>query len=302
VNATAASIAQLNSSIRTATQAGLPSNELADKRDQLVMKLSQQVGATAVDLGDGTMDVVVGGTTLVAGDSALGMELVGPSQSRGAASTPMVLRTVPGGTPLRVGGTAAGDIAALTSIIPGYQATLDAVAQQLATQVNTLHQTGYDQDGAAGGKVFTDGSGGDTAVTAANLTLAVTSTRKLAAATVDPATAGGTKQADGSWSAVSSDNNMADRLFQQRLSTTGADAGYNSMIVGLGVQAATTSTKLSAQNVISTNIDASRESTSGVNLDEEMTNMLQFQHGYAAAGKLVSAINTMLDDLMNMVR
>jgi flagellar hook-associated protein 1 FlgK len=74
------------------------------------------------------------------------------------------------------------------------------------------------------------------------------------------------------------------------------------MVVGLGVQATTTSTKLSAQSVISTNVDASRESVSGVNLDEEMTNMLQYQHAYAAAGKLVSTINDMLDTLINMVR
>jgi flagellar hook-associated protein 1 FlgK len=39
-----------------------------------------------------------------------------------------------------------------------------------------------------------------------------------------------------------------------------------------------------------------------VNLDEEMTNMLQYQHGYSAAAKLVSTINAMLDDLMNMVQ
>jgi flagellar hook-associated protein 1 FlgK len=190
----------------------------------------------------------------------------------------------------------------MTSIIPGYQKQLDGIAQQLATQVNAAHQTGYDQDGNAGAKFFTDGAGGGTAVTAANLTVALTSTRQVAAATVDPASAGGTLQPDGTWSAVSSDSNLADTLFQQRLLGTGADATYNSMITGLGVQATATSTTLSAQSVISTNVDAAVESTSGVNLDEEMTNMLQFQHGYAAAGKLVSTINQMLDDLMNMVQ
>jgi flagellar hook-associated protein 1 FlgK len=123
----------------------------------------------------------------------------------------------------------------------------------------------------------------------------------VAAATVDPATAGGTLSGS-TWSAVSTDGNLADTLFQQRLLPGGADATYNSMITGLGVQATATSTTLSAQGVISTNVDASVESTSGVNLDEEMTNMLQFQHGYAAAGKLVSTINQMLDDLMNMVQ
>jgi flagellar hook-associated protein 1 FlgK len=302
VNATAASIAGLNQSIKASTQAGLPVNELADKRDQMIMQLSEKIGASTVDMGDGTLNVVVGGTTLVAGNTSLGLELVGPNGSRAAAGTPMVVQTTPGSTPVRVGGEADGDIAAMTSIIPGYQATLDGIAQQLATQVNTAHKTGYDQDGAAGGKVFTDGAGGDTAVTAANLTVAITSTRKLAASTLDPASAGGTLQPDGTWNVVSSDNKMADTLFQQRLLTTGADANYNAMIVGLGVQATTTSTKLSAQSVISTNVDASRESVSGVNLDEEMTNMLQFQHGYQAAAKLVTTIDDMLDSIINMVR
>jgi flagellar hook-associated protein 1 FlgK len=39
-----------------------------------------------------------------------------------------------------------------------------------------------------------------------------------------------------------------------------------------------------------------------VNIDEEMSNLLQYQHAYAAAGQLVSTINDMLDTLINMVR
>ena len=37
----------------------------------------------------------------------------------------------------------------------------------------------------------------------------------------------------------------------------------------------------------------------GVNIDEEMTNMLSFQHAYSAAGRLVTAIDEMLDELIN---
>ena len=40
---------------------------------------------------------------------------------------------------------------------------------------------------------------------------------------------------------------------------------------------------------------------SAVSLDEEMTNMLQFQHAYAAAGQLVSTVQSMMDTLINMV-
>jgi flagellar hook-associated protein 1 FlgK len=38
---------------------------------------------------------------------------------------------------------------------------------------------------------------------------------------------------------------------------------------------------------------------SGVNLDEEMTNMLSFQHAYSAAGRMVTAIDETLDVLIN---
>ena len=69
---------------------------------------------------------------------------------------------------------------------------------------------------------------------------------------------------------------------------TGADATYRKMIVALGVQAATPSNNLRRRTSISTQVDASRDSVSGVNIDEEMTNMLQFQHAYAAAGQLVT--------------
>jgi flagellar hook-associated protein 1 FlgK len=71
------------------------------------------------------------------------------------------------------------------------------------------------------------------------------------------------------------------------------------MIVELGVQAAVTGRNLGIQQVITTQVDAARESVAGVNLDEEMTNMLSFQHAYSAAGRLVTAIDETLDVLIN---
>jgi flagellar hook-associated protein 1 FlgK len=71
------------------------------------------------------------------------------------------------------------------------------------------------------------------------------------------------------------------------------------MIVDLGVEASVTERNLGIQQVITTQIDASRESVAGVNIDEEMTNMLSYQHAYSAAGRLVTAIDEMLDQLIN---
>jgi len=297
VNATTKSIADLNQAIKRATQAGTPSNELQDKRDVLVLHLSDTIGATATPVGDGTLNVVVGGATLVAGNAALGLKLTGANSSTGVSADPPVIVTSPGGTPVLAGGTAKGQLASLTSIIPSYQKQLTAIAQQLATQVNAGHAAGYDLSGTPGEPMFDDGSGtlpvDVTTITAGNINLRITDPAKIAAAGLSPAAAGG---------AVSADSNNADAMYQQRLSGTGADTTYRKMIVAMGVESATASSNLGTQGVVSGQVDSSRDAVSGVSIDEEMTNMLQFQHAYSAAGQLVSTINSMLDDLMNMVR
>jgi len=297
VNATAKSIADLNQAIKRATQAGKPSSELQDKRDVLILHLSESVGATSTPAGDGTLNVTVGGVTLVAGNSALQLSLSGTNDSATVSTDPPVIKTSPGGTAVQVGGTAQGRLASMKTLIPGYQDQLTAIAQQVATQVNAGHQAGFDVNGKPGEPMFDDGSGNVpvtvNTITAGNITLRITDPAKVAAAGVDPALIGG---------AVSADSNNADAMYQQRLLDTGADAVYRKMIVALGVESATAASNLGTQTVVSSQVDSSRDAVAGVSIDEEMTNMLQFQHAYQAAGQLVSTINSMLDDLMNMVR
>ena len=44
---------------------------------------------------------------------------------------------------------------------------------------------------------------------------------------------------------------------------------------------------------------AAREAASGVNLDEEMANMVAYQHAYNAAARFLTAIDEALDTLVN---
>jgi len=48
-------------------------------------------------------------------------------------------------------------------------------------------------------------------------------------------------------------------------------------------------------------LDAARNSQAGVNTDEEMTNMVEYQKAYEASAKFVSAIDQMLTTLIAMV-
>jgi flagellar hook-associated protein 1 len=286
VNAKAASIAELNTAIKRGTQSGLPVNELADKRDALVLELSSAIGATTSPGADGQVNVVVAGATLISGGTATAVKIVGTDDPSDATAGDPRFVTDPGSTPLNLGGTASGKLTALLVTIPTYKASLDGVAQQIADEFNAAQAGGVDRNGGIGATMFDDGAGGTT-VTAATLTLELTDTAQLAAA--GPATV----------NQKTSDNTNALKTALLQYKPDGAVVGYRKLIVGLGVEAAVASSNLQTQAVVSSQVDASREAASGVNLDEEMTNMLQFQHAYSAAARMITTIDETLDVLIN---
>jgi len=57
---------------------------------------------------------------------------------------------------------------------------------------------------------------------------------------------------------------------------------------------------LASEDLIMKQLEDMRQSISGVNIDEELTNMLRFQHGYNAAARFITTVNQMLDVLMRM--
>ncbi|GAA4749090.1 flagellar hook-associated protein FlgK [Modestobacter marinus] len=291
VNAKTQSIADLNRAIKRATQAGLPVNELADKRDGLVMDLATSIGATSSPGDDGQVNVSVAGAMLVSGVSAIGIRAVGTEVPAEATATDPAFVTDPGGTRLALGGTAGGALTALSQTIPRYQQKLDVVARQLADQVNAVHAgppMAYDKNGDPGGPMFGSGSVPAVPVTAANITLLITDPTELAAASFAP---NGTN--------ASADAGNAAKLAAMAKADTGVAVAYRQLIVDLGVEASVATSNLKTQTVVAAQVDASRESVSGVNLDEEMTNMLQFQHAYSAAARVITTIDETLDVLIN---
>ena len=53
------------------------------------------------------------------------------------------------------------------------------------------------------------------------------------------------------------------------------------------------------QQALVTQIDNSRQSLEGVSLDEEMANMIEQQHAYSAAAKVITAMDEALDTIIN---
>jgi flagellar hook-associated protein 1 FlgK len=319
-NSTAGDIAKLNQAIRRATQSGQPANELSDQRDALVLKLADSMGATSKPAADGMVNVVIGGISLVSGTSAAALALAGPTDMdkvTGAPTadvmttgTPRIVTTV-GYATVNAGGTAGGYLNALTNLIPTYGGELDAFAADFARQVNAAQQGTsdspvYDAKGTKGAgpsstpgtsAMFGSSGGTGTAITAATIRLNFTDPKLIATSSVAP-----TMAADGTTVLTPAvDGSNADRIAQIGRAAGSPDSTYRAMMVKLGVQASSTSSNLQIQNTVASTVDNNRESVSGVDLDEEMTNMLSYQHAYSAAAQLISVINQNLDALMNMV-
>ena len=83
------------------------------------------------------------------------------------------------------------------------------------------------------------------------------------------------------------DASIASASADMSTSTTGADATYNTMIVQLGVDAKDVQTRNNIQQQSVQSLDAARNAQAGVNTDEEMTNMVEYQKAYEASAKFI---------------
>ena len=56
---------------------------------------------------------------------------------------------------------------------------------------------------------------------------------------------------------------------------------------------------LETQNLLMKQLEDMRQSISGVNMDEELANLLKYTHGYNAAARFITTVNQMFDTLIN---
>jgi len=76
---------------------------------------------------------------------------------------------------------------------------------------------------------------------------------------------------------------------------------YGTMVSQVGARSRDASQATERQQAVVNLLDNLRQQTSGVSIDEEMTNLIQQQHAYEAAARYVTVMNQVLDSLLNMI-
>ncbi|MCL2043109.1 MAG: flagellar hook-associated protein FlgK [Treponema sp.] len=78
------------------------------------------------------------------------------------------------------------------------------------------------------------------------------------------------------------------------------DDYFADSVARVGLHGERSERSLTTENIIMKELRDMRDSISGVNVDEELANMLRYQHGYNAAARFISTVNSMLDTLMRL--
>lgn len=285
VNADLAEVAALNGQIQLSGGA-LAAGDLADRRDLALGRLAGAVGATAHFEADGSATVMVGGHAAVSGDIA---RIVGIRTPPGAP--PEMTLSVDEGTVTitdNVGGAIGGELAGREKV-SSWLDDLDTLATDLGTALNAQNAAGFVPGGGAGGPLFAFAPGGSAA---SGLSLAVADGSGLAFASSPVAAAG------------DAGNLNALIGLESAAVVGGASAGSFASRLTSRVGTETNLAGIRADGAAAASADAQElyVNLTGVDLDEQAVQLIQYQTAYQAAAKVVQITDDLLGTLMQIVR
>jgi flagellar hook-associated protein 1 len=85
------------------------------------------------------------------------------------------------------------------------------------------------------------------------------------------------------------------------LSGSSLGSFYGNVIGNLGFHVATTENALSANEGLLGSLDLRRDQISGVSVDEELVDLLQYEQAFAAAAQYISVVNQLGDELLSLI-
>lgn len=265
-------------------------SDLLDQRDIEITALAEQLGVDFHIEEDGSATVLLGGHSLVNGIEGRTL-----SVEHAAGESSFYLSVDKGRTQVSgdVGGALGGMNTALDRI-EGYLDDMDVFVQEVSDQFNDQHALGFDRSGAAGQEWFQVTAGGDHLAQSFTFNTALVDDPSLFAFAEDAAAAAG----DGGNLRVMLEMESDD-------SFTGGMSGEETLLNLLsevGEDAATAKRTAQQQGVVLNDLMGLRDAISGVDLDEEAANLIEFQASYQAAAKVLRTSSELFDTLMQAVR
>ncbi len=285
VNRLTSQVASINQQIKSLELGTSKANDLRDSRDLLLDNLSKIIDVNSVEQPNGEVTVYIGAMSLVNGSDSI---KIGATVSN--VDGTMIHNLVWQGTKISLknsSGQLKGLMDARDQIIPDYLEKLNTLASTFVSQVNSLHQSGYGLDGSTGTDFFNPNLT-DAANIEVNGEIELDPSKIVASASGEPG-----------------DNTIALAIHALRNAgvlendTTSMNDYYNTIVGALGVESNESQSVSANADLLVQQIDYARQSVQGVSLDEEMTNMIKYQHAYDAAARVITAMDQALDTVIS---
>jgi flagellar hook-associated protein 1 FlgK len=289
INDLTARIAQLNGQIATAEAGGKEAATLRDERTAAINELASSIDIHYYEADDGTVNVsTAGGASLVTAGFATELRTATqpPNGFIGIfTATQEITDTIRGG---KLGGM----LEVRDRLIPSYQQELDTLAAAVISQVNAAHAAGADLQ---------------TPVSTPALNLFTPPASVAGAASgfaVNSVVAGDLRYIAAGQSGSPGDNAnalaIAGLSFQKVLAggTQTFAESFAALQFGIGTDEQSATLQSNIGNAMLTQLENSRDSYSGVSLDEEATDLIRFQRAYQAAARFVSVIDQLTEELV----
>lgn len=267
-------IADVNASIGKAVANNQPSAELKDNRERLINQLSKHIGVSTVERSNGLVDIsTLSGAPLVVGTKGASIEINGTTVSSNFLGQKFKLNE-------HVGGQFGGLISADTQVIQPTLASLNNLVADLADDINTALQSGFDLNNNAGIALFE-----------------YNATNPLSSIGINPNIGTDELAFKGSNTAGPGDNSNIANVIS---AMSGKGERFTLLVGDLAITSKQNQTSIATASSLNTNAVAARDSLSGVNLDEEAASLMHFQQMYSANARVISTADQMFNTLLQM--
>lgn len=279
VNARLDEIGRLNEQIHAVGSSHGETADLEDRRDLLLDTLAQEIGASHLVRADGTVVVRVGHRTVVQGNDV--QELAVERFAQGDAAHLRVVFRNDGSLADGLAGRIGGLVEVREQTLPGFRKDLGDLLVSVARSVNQVHAAG------SSGLPFFRGS-------------------RLDDLEVVPKLRNDPSLVSAGSSGDAGDNDIALAVAALRDARnlgngTATPGGFlSSLVAGIGSLTQQARIVSEGQENAVQALEAERQSKTGVNLDEEMSRIVESQRAYQAAARLFTTFDELYQTLLNM--
>ena len=202
---------------------------------------------------------------------------------------------------LKSSGEIGGYIAVRDSSINEYKDRINTLVKSVADAVNEIHKSGYGLDESHDIAFFVSKDGTTDGIDASNIRInpELHDLNKIAVSSL-PVGIGGI----GNGELTEKIYNLRDTLKIAKYGSTSGeelsvDDYYRDLVTNLGLERDEAKGNATSQLFLINSIDEKRQAISSVSLDEEMAEMVKYQHSYTANSRVLNVMDEMIDVLVN---